>query len=129
MSKPGLSDQALFMMQIHNRFAAGTLVVAAATLSTLCALALPAAAQQAPAKPGTAPNAATICAPCHGFDGVGRDVEIPNLAGQHSIYLRNQLLAFKDGRRKHPEMRYVARELSEREIEELVVYYSTLLPP
>jgi cytochrome c553 len=39
-----------------------------------------------------------------------------------------QLLAFKKGQRKHPEMRYVARELTELELDELVVYYSTLPP-
>ena len=74
------------------------------------------------------PTVASVCAPCHGLDGIGHDVEIPNIAGQHSIYLRNQLMAFKKGQRKHPEMRYVARELTDREIDELVVYYSTLPP-
>ena len=86
------------------------------------------AAHSAQAQAKRVPTVAGICEPCHGLDGIGRDVEIPNLAGQHSIYLRNQLLAFRDGKRKHPEMRYVARELNERELEELVVYYSTLLP-
>jgi cytochrome c553 len=75
-----------------------------------------------------APSVASLCAPCHGLDGIGHDVEIPNIAGQHSVYLRNQLMAFKKGQRKHPEMRYIARELSEREIDELVVYYSALPP-
>jgi len=75
-----------------------------------------------------APAVAEVCAPCHGLDGIGRDVEVPNIAGQHSIYLREQLLAFKSGRRKHPEMQYVGRRLNEREIDELVVYYSTLMP-
>jgi cytochrome c553 len=77
----------------------------------------------------TAPTIATVCAPCHGLDGVGRDVEIPNIAGQHSIYLREQLLAFKSGRRKHPEMYFVGRHLTDSEIDELVAYYSTLPPP
>jgi cytochrome c553 len=84
---------------------------------------------QADAQTRAAPTAASICEPCHGLDGVGHDVEIPNIAGQHSIYLRNQLMAFKKGLRKDPEMRYVARELTDREIDELVVYYSTLPPP
>jgi cytochrome c553 len=75
-----------------------------------------------------APTVATVCAPCHGLDGVGHDVEIPNIGGQHSIYLRKQLLAFKNGTRKHPEMRYMARKLTDRELDELVVYYSTLPP-
>lgn len=53
------------------------------------------------------PAFATVCAPCHGLNGVGHDVEVPNIAGQHSIYLCKQLLAFKSGRRKHPEMQYI----------------------
>ena len=64
--------------------------------------------------------------PCHGLDGIGHDVEIPNIAGQHSSYLRNQLMAFKKRERKHPEMRSIAPALSEKEIDELVAYYSTL---
>jgi len=82
----------------------------------------------ADAQSNGAPTVTAVCAPCHGLDGIGHDVETPNIAGQHSIYLRNQLLAFKSGRRKHPEMQYVGRELNERELDELVVYYSTLLP-
>ena len=94
-------------------------------LVAICAIINP---DQSAAQSKAAPAAATLCVPCHGLDGVGRDVEIPNLAGQHSIYLRNQLLAFKSGQRKHPEMRYVAREINDRELDELIVYYSTLLP-
>ena len=60
--------------------------------------------------------------------GTGGDVEKPNLAGQKSIYLRQQLEAFRAGRRKHPEMKSIARELTDREIDQLVVYYSTLAP-
>ena len=83
----------------------------------------------AAAQTRVAPRAASVCAPCHGLDGVGRNVEIPIIAGQQSIYLRKQLMAFKKGQRKHPEMKYVARKLSDRELNELVVYYSTLPPP
>ena len=74
------------------------------------------------------PAIVSVCAPCHGSDGTGADVEKPNLAGQHSIYLRQQLLAFRSGRRKHPEMSKRARDLTDRDIDQLVVYYSTLLP-
>ena len=79
------------------------------------------------AEPKAAPAVATVCAPCHGLDGIGHDIEVPNIAGQHSVYLREQLLAFKSGRRKHPEMYFVGRHLTDREIDELVIYYSTLL--
>lgn len=74
------------------------------------------------------PHVATVCAPCHGLSGIGHDVEIPNLAGQHDVYLRNQLKAFKSGRRKHPEMAYISHKLTDQEINEIVGYYSKLRP-
>ena len=81
--------------------------------------------EQASAQARRAPTIVTVCAPCHGVDGAGGDVEKPNLAGQKSIYLRKQLLAFRTGKRKHPDMN-LARDLTDREIDQLVVYYSTL---
>ena len=75
------------------------------------------------------PAIVSVCAPCHGADGAGGDVEKPNLAGQKSIYIRQQLMAFRDGKRKHPDMKSIARKLTDREIDQLVVYYSTLTPP
>lgn len=81
------------------------------------------------AEPRRVPPIVEACVPCHGIDGQTGDVEKPNLAGQKSIYLRQQLLAFRSGKRKHPEMRTIARDLTDREIDQLVVYYSTLVPP
>ena len=75
------------------------------------------------------PAIVTVCAPCHGVDGTTGDVEKPNLAGQKSIYLRQQLLAFRKGTRKHPDMKTISRNLTDREIDQLVVYYSTLIAP
>jgi cytochrome c553 len=74
------------------------------------------------------PAVVAVCTPCHGIDGTGGDVEKPNLAGQKSIYIRQQLLAFRAGKRKHPEMKLIARDLTDREIDQLVIYYSTLAP-
>ena len=68
------------------------------------------------------------CAPCHGFEGIGKDVEIPNLAGQHDVYLSYQLRAFRSGRRKHPDMSFMARKLTDAEINALAAYYSGLPP-
>jgi cytochrome c553 len=85
-------------------------------------------ARSANAEASHAPAIVAVCAPCHGADGAGGDVEIPNLAGQKSIYLRQQLEAFRSGTRKHPEMKSMARDLTNREIDQLVVYYSTLAP-
>jgi cytochrome c553 len=66
------------------------------------------------------------CAACHGPDGVGNDVEIPNLAGQHDQYLYTQLQHFKTGRRPHKEMAYESRHLTDAEMQELARYYSQL---
>jgi cytochrome c553 len=66
------------------------------------------------------------CAACHGVDGIGRDVEIPNLAGQHEVYLLRQLQAFKSGKRPHKEMRYESRQLSDADMQALAHYYSRL---
>jgi cytochrome c553 len=74
------------------------------------------------------PAIVTVCAPCHGARGDEGNVEQPNLAGQKSIYLRNQLLAFRSGKRRHPDMGTIGRALTDREIDQLVVYYSTLPP-
>jgi cytochrome c553 len=84
--------------------------------------------QGASAQSNSVPSIAAACAPCHGLDGTGGDVEKPNLAGQKSIYLREQLLAFRTGKRRHPDMKLIARDLSDRDIDQLVIYYSTLVP-
>jgi cytochrome c553 len=68
------------------------------------------------------------CAPCHGSAGIGKDVEIPNLAGQHDVYLSYQLRAFRSGKRKHPDMSFMARKLTDAEINALATYYSGLPP-
>lgn len=97
-------------------------------LAALLAGCIALGAQSASAETSRAPAIVSVCAPCHGADGAGGDVDVPNLAGQRSIYIRQQLEAFRAGRRKHPEMRPVARELTDRDIDQLVIYYSTLTP-
>lgn len=75
------------------------------------------------------PSIVKVCTPCHGVSGQGHDVETPTLAGQSGIYLYNQLIAFRTGTRKHPVMKSIARDLTDREIEQIVTYYSILPPP
>ncbi|HXY58177.1 MAG TPA: cytochrome c [Methylocystis sp.] len=66
------------------------------------------------------------CAACHGDEGIAKDVEIPNLAGQHDRYLVQQLQNFRSGKRPHKEMRYMSRHITDEEIEALAQYYSNL---
>lgn len=84
-------------------------------------LAMPAVAQ---------PRGALIasCAACHGEDGLARSADVPHLAGQNEQYMLNQMAAFRSGQRRHPEMRFMARELSNQDIADIVRYYADLPP-
>jgi cytochrome c553 len=85
-------------------------------------LAAPAWAQQADLK------LITGCVPCHGADGIAKFGEVPNLAGQNKLYLLNQLHAFHRGKRVHKEMDYMARFMTEEEMEAIAAYFSSLPP-
>src|SRR5213592_3247544 len=43
---------------------------------------------------------ATVCAACHGANGVSVSDTIPNLAAQRAGYIEAQLKAFKEGTRR-----------------------------
>ena len=94
---------------------------AATILCGFVLLAGPAAAQTA-----RAPVQVDACAPCHGLDGIAKDVEVPHLAGQNVVYLLNQLRAFRTGKRPHKEMRYMSRHMTEQDFEALAAYYAAL---
>ena len=67
----------------------------------------------------------TVCAACHGVNGLSVSDTIPNLAGQKAVYLENQLKALKDGSRKNPIMGAVASQLSSDEIANVAAYFAT----
>lgn len=92
----------------------------------LCVGLLFLAALAAPAQAEELPTTLAECAACHGLDGIGRNVQIPHLAGQHEHYLYAQLQAFKSGKRAHKEMRYESRQLSDEEMHALAHYYAEL---
>ncbi|MGL4242761.1 MAG: c-type cytochrome [Beijerinckiaceae bacterium] len=94
------------------------------------ALVLPALLAAAPALAQFDPRGTTVehCAPCHGQEGIAPDSEVPHLAGQNERYLYNQLMAFRSGRRPHREMRFMARELTPKDMEALAAYYASLPP-
>ena len=90
------------------------------------AVALSLAAAPAGAQSARAPVQVDACAPCHGYDGIAKDVEVPHLAGQNVVYLHNQLKAFRTGKRPHKEMRYMSRHMTDGELEALAEYYASL---
>jgi len=71
-------------------------------------------------------TARTLCAGCHGPDGVSSNPIWPNLAGQKAAYTANQLKAYRDGTRSDPSMSGLAQPLTDAEIEALADYYSRL---
>ena len=69
---------------------------------------------------------AAVCAACHGPNGVSANPQWPNLAGQKDLYLIKQMKAFRDGTRVDPLMAAQAQPLSDRDIEDLAAYFSSL---
>ncbi|TCU69283.1 cytochrome c [Bradyrhizobium sp. R2.2-H] len=71
------------------------------------------------------------CQACHGRDGRASDniLQYPALAGQHTIYLTNQLRLFRAGKRGGRlanVMSAAAHGLTDEDIEGVAIYYSTL---
>jgi cytochrome c553 len=76
-------------------------------------------------------KAVTVCAACHGANGVSVRDTIPNLAGQNLRYLEAQLRAFKEGtRRAHTPtsgaamMAAIAAQLSADDIASVAAYFA-----
>jgi cytochrome c553 len=69
---------------------------------------------------------ATLCAACHGADGISPNDLWPNLAGQKFGYLVKQLKAFKDGSRTDPMMSPMAAPLTDEDIDNVAAYFSSL---
>jgi cytochrome c553 len=83
--------------------------------------------------PGQAPDtmAARVlaCAPCHGVAGEGTANDyFPRLSGKPAGYLYNQLLAFRDGRRKYPPMNYLLEFQPDSFLKAMADYYATERP-
>jgi cytochrome c553 len=70
------------------------------------------------------------CAPCHGRQGEGtKNDYFPRLAGKPAGYLMNQLVAFRDGRRRYPPMNYLLEYLPDAYLEKIADYFAALRPP
>jgi cytochrome c553 len=74
--------------------------------------------------PDTMEQRLLACARCHGKNGEGtkKSETYPRLAGKADGYLYNQLLNFRDGRRKYPAMNYLLGYLSDDYLREIAQY-------
>jgi len=68
---------------------------------------------------------ATMCAACHGANGIATLPEAPNLAGQNQVYVAKALHDYKSGERKNPQMTVVAGALSDQDIADLAAYFAS----
>ncbi len=67
-----------------------------------------------------------VCAGCHGVNGVADIKEYPNLAGQNAPYIASQLKAFRSGSRDNAIMTPMAKNLTDKEIDDLASFFSSL---
>lgn len=81
----------------------------------------------------TGAKVASFCGNCHGEGGNSLVAETPNLAGQNTFYLLEQLRQFADGRRKNLFMEGMIKALSAEEKVGVVLHYAskevTFKPP
>lgn len=72
---------------------------------------------------------ATVCAGCHGMDGKSVAPGFPSLAGQDFLYLKNQLINFRNKTRTGGQsvlMYGMVQGLSDDDIDKLATYFSSL---
>jgi cytochrome c553 len=71
-------------------------------------------------------KAEATCQTCHGVDGKATIPMAANLSGQQKEYLIAQLEAYRSGARKHEQMSIIAKGLTDDDIENLAVWYSSI---
>ena len=80
--------------------------------------------------PDTIAQRTVACTACHGKEGrAASDGYYPRIAGKPAGYLYNQLVNFREGRRRYPLMIYLVDHLSDAYLHEMANYFSTLQPP
>jgi cytochrome c553 len=94
--------------------------------SIVCIFFLLITAAMANAQDAGRQKATQMCAVCHGLNGIGVNPDVPNLAGESSLYLEKQLNAFRTGERKHEQMSIIAQGLKDEDVRDLVAWYAGL---
>ncbi len=79
-------------------------------------------------EPSAGQPLSAVCGGCHGANGISRDTNTPNLAGQDAGYLVNAVKAYRDGSRRHTDMRALLTDSSDQGIENIAAFYATQTP-
>ena len=96
----------------------------------MCAAAASAAAIGATSVPDTIEERVRACTVCHGNEGrATSDGYFPRIAGKPAGYLFNQLVNFREGRRRNTTMTYLVSNLPDAYLREIAGYFSTQHPP
>ena len=70
------------------------------------------------------------CVACHGLQGRSTSAGyFPRIAGKPAGYLFNQLVNFREQRRRYPFMNYIVAHLSDDYLREMAEYFSAQNPP
>jgi cytochrome c553 len=80
------------------------------------------------ADPEAGKQKAEACAACHGPGGSASIPGTPSLAGMPAFYTHWQLIMFRDGRRRDPQMSPVAERLNDTDMADLSAYYAAQPP-
>ncbi len=69
-----------------------------------------------------------MCQGCHGANGISPTPANPSLAGKDAAFVKEQLIAFKSGKRDNPTMKAMTAGLTDADIENLAAFIATLKP-
>ena len=97
-----------------------------ALLATICTFSVTLTTGSQAADPANGRELARKCTVCHGKLGVGRDPEVPHLAGQPAFYLEKSLTDYKTGKRKDRRMTLMVKPLSKSDIKDLAAWYASV---
>ena len=129
-SRDGNACRALFDRQDAGHALVRFILWFGMIIGLMICLARLASAQPTDRPPDTMEARLRACAACHGEQGQGTDNDyFPRLAGKPSGYLLNQLVAFRDGKRRYPPMNYLLEYLPDAYLQQMAAYFSALRPP
>lgn len=85
------------------------------------------AAASAATAPDTMAQRMKACVACHGQEGRATNQGfLPRIAGKPAGYLYNQLVNFRDGKRRNATMAYLVDHMSDAYLREIAAYFSSL---
>jgi cytochrome c553 len=69
-----------------------------------------------------------VCAMCHNANGISRMAKFPKLAGQKAVYIEQQVMAFREGRRHNDggQMQSIVGEIAQADVAQIAAYFSSL---